>query len=194
LSEIVAFESVTIDGVTQAPARPDEDARDGFRHGGWAVPYSDESMGRAAAASMATAGAIMLGRRTYEDFFRVWPARKGDPYSRILDESRKYVASSTLREPLPWVNSVLLAGDVFGAVDALRREPGRDIVILGSGELVRSLMGHGLVDRFVLLIHPLVLGSGRRLFGQVEMLARLRLTAAPATDRGVVVATYALER
>ena len=89
---------------------------------------------------------------------------------------------------------MLLAGDVFGAVDALRREPGRDIVILGSGELVRSLMGHGLVDRFVLLIHPLVLGSGRRLFGQVEMPARLRLTASQATDRGVVVATYALER
>src|SRR5258708_27240962 len=161
MSKAVVFMNLTLDGVMQAPGRPDEDRRGGFEHGGWAMPYATME---AAEESMAYTGALLLGRRTYEDFYAVWPNRTDNPFTAVLNNSQKYVASTTLKEPLPWMNSTLLKGDVADAVARLKQQPGKDIVILGSGELIQALMPRGLIGEFVLLIHPLVLGSGRRIF------------------------------
>ncbi len=184
MSKIVVFMNLTLDGVMQAPGRPDEDRRDGFEHGGWAAPYATME---AAEESMAYAGALLLGRRTYEDFYAVWPNRTDNPFTAVLNNTQKYVASTTLSEPLSWTNSTLLEGDAAEAVARLKLEPGKDLVVLGSGELIQSLMRHNLVDEYVLLIHPLVLGSGRRLFAEA---AALCLVNTKTTTTGVVIATY----
>jgi dihydrofolate reductase len=189
MTRIVVFMNLTLDGVMQAPGRPDEDARGGFAHGGWAIPYADPVMGRVAAESMATTGALLFGRRTYEDFYAVWPNRKDNPFTEVLNNTRKYVASTTLAEPLPWSNSTLLKGDAAEAVAELKAHPGKDVVVLGSGVLLQSLMRRDLVDEYVLQIHPLVLGSGSRLFTG-GLFATLRLIDTRTTTTGVVVATY----
>ncbi len=196
MSNIIVFESLTLDGVMQAPARSDEDRRDGFRHGGWATPYADPGLGsKIVGKSMTQSGALLLGRRTYEDFYAVWHGRTdGNPYTPVLDNSPKYVASTTLKEPLVWMNSTLLKGDVPGAVAELRAQPGKDIVVLGSGELAQTLMQHNLVDRYVLLIHPLILGSGRRLFADGSAFATLRLIDTETTTTGVLIASYQPDR
>jgi len=191
MRKVILFTSLTLDGVMQAPGRPDEDRRDGFAHGGWATPYADSILGSVAGASMATSGGLLLGRRTYEDFFAVWPNRpEPNPFTEILNTMQKYVASTTLKEPLPWYNSTLLKGDATTAVTKLRQESGKDLVILGSGELAQSLMRRNLVDSYVLLIHPLVLGTGRRLFGAHGPTIALRLVDTTTTSAGVVIATY----
>jgi len=190
MRKVVVFTSVTLDGVMQAPGRPDEDRRDGFAHGGWAQPYNDPVMGAVAAEGMANAGPLLLGRRTYEDFFSFWPHQTDNPFTEVLDTTLKYVASTTLEEPLPWRNSALLEGDAAEAVAGLKRQPGKDLVVLGSGELVQSLRRRNLVDEYVLLIHPLVLGSGRRLFPDGGAFATLRLADTKTTTTGVVIATY----
>jgi dihydrofolate reductase len=191
MSEIIVNENVTLDGVMQGPGRPDEDRRDGFEQGGWGQPYFDEVMGRKAGEGMARTEAFLFGRRTYEDFAAVWPNMPEDnPFATVLNERTKYVASTTLREPLPWANSALLQGDLHDAVTSLKERRGNDIVVLGSGELVRSLMEGGLIDRYVLWIHPLVLGSGRRLFTEGIASASLRLVDTVTTTTGVVIATY----
>ncbi|HEX5440046.1 MAG TPA: dihydrofolate reductase family protein [Ktedonobacterales bacterium] len=190
MSKVVVVNNMTLDGVMQAPGRPDEDTRGGFTHGGWAAPYSDAVMGQAMAEGMSTSGALLLGRRTYEDFYAVWPSRTGNPYTEVLNNAQKYVASTTLTEPLPWQNSTLLKGDVAEAVASLKQQPGKDIVILGSGELIQTLMRRNLIDQFVLLIFPLVLGSGRRLFSDDGAFATLRLANTVTTTTGVVIATY----
>jgi dihydrofolate reductase len=177
--------NLTLDGVMQAPARPDEDRRGGFEHGGWAAPYAAMAQ---AGESIANIGALLLGRRTYEDFYAVWPKRKDDPISARLDSLQKYVVSTTLSVPLPWINSTLLKGDAAEAVARLKQEAGKDLVVMGSGELIQSLMRDNLVDEYVLLIHPLVLGSGRRLFPDGHAFA-LRLVGTKTTN-GVVIATY----
>jgi dihydrofolate reductase len=189
MAKVTVFNSITLDGVMQAPGRPDEDPRGGFAHGGWAVPYMDEVMGRVAARGMERPGSLLLGRRTYEDFYSFWPHQTDNPFTEVLDSTRKYVASTTLREPLPWRNSELLAGDAGDAVAALKGQPGDDLTVLGSGELVRSLMRRDLIDEYVLLIHPLVLGSGRRMFPEGVQVA-LRLAGSVATTTGVLIATY----
>ena len=189
MSKVVVFNSLTLDGVMQAPGRPDEDTRGGFAHGGWAVPYGDEVMGRVAAEGMARGGALLLGRRTYEDFYGFWPHQPDNPYTEALDNSLKYVASTTLAEPLPWRNSRLLEGDAADAVAKLKEQPGKDLVVLGSGQLAGSLIRRGLVDRYTLLIHPLALGSGRRLFPDDTEVA-LRLVDNVTTTTGVLIATY----
>ncbi|SDI78590.1 Dihydrofolate reductase [Actinokineospora alba] len=192
MCRIVVVNSVTLDGVTQAPGHPDEDRRDGFAHGGWAAPYGDSVFAEAMAKSMSTTGALLFGRRTYEHFHAVWPNQpEPNPFTDVLNRTRKYVASRTLTEPLPWQNSTLLAGEAADAVRALKQQPGKDVVILGSGALVRSLMAHGLIDEFLLAIHPVVLGSGQRLFD--GSMASLRLTESVTTTTGVVVATYRSE-
>jgi dihydrofolate reductase len=193
VGKVVAFESVTLDGVMQAPGRPDEDTRGGFRHGGWGAPYADPAMGKVAAQSMETTGALLLGRRTYQDFYGFWPHQTDNPFTEVLNNARKYVASRTLEEPLEWNNSVLLKGDVAEAVARLRKELEKDVVVLGSGDLVQTLVRHGLVDRFMLLIHPLILGEGRRLLPEGLPRRALRLEDTTTTTTGVVVATYALE-
>ena len=190
MRKIVVFMSLTLDGVVQAPGRPDEDRRGGFEHGGWGQPYADPEMGKAAAESGATTDGILLGRRTYEDFYAVWPNQTDNPYTEVLNNTQKYVASTTLKEPLPWMNSTLLEGDAVDAVARLKHQPGKDIVVLGSGELVQSLMRGRLVDQFVLLIHPLILGSGRRLFTDTGSRAALKLVDTRTTSTGVVIATY----
>jgi dihydrofolate reductase len=189
MTRVVVFMNLTLDGVMQAPGRPDEDVRGGFAHGGWATTYADPAMGRVAAESMATTGALLFGRRTYEDFYAVWPHRKNNPFTEVLNNTRKYVASTTLEEPLPWSNSTLLKGDAAKAVAELKAQPGKDIVVLGSGALLKSLMPHNLIDEYVLQIHPLVLGSGSRLFVDGSF-ATLRLVGTTTTTTGVVIATY----
>lgn len=196
MSKVVVINNLTLDGVMQAPARPDEDPRDGFAHGGWALPYNDAVMGRVMAGMMsegtARGGSLLLGRRTYEDFYAVWPNRKDNPYTEVLNSTQKYVASTTLKEPLPWRNSTLLKGDAAEAVARLKQQPGADIGILGSGELIQSLMRRNLIDEWTLLIHPLVLGSGRRLFPDGGPFTALRLVNSVTTTTGVVIATYQL--
>jgi dihydrofolate reductase len=186
MSKIIVFELLTLDGVMQAPGRPDEDQRGGFRHGGWAVPYAAmEASGHNTATT-----SLLLGRRTYEDFYAVWPKRTDSSNTEVLNTTQKYVASTTLSEPLPWSNSTLLSGDAIEAVARLKKELNKDLVVLGSRELVQSLMRHNLIDEYVLLIHPLVLGSGSRLFPEEHAVAALRLVDVKATPTGVVVAIY----
>jgi dihydrofolate reductase len=183
-------ESVTLDGVMQAPAGKDEDTRGGFEHGGWAQPYNDEVIGREMGKGMGKSE-LLFGRRTYEQFASFWPnAPKPNPFSDILAKTPKYVVSRTLEEPLPWENSTLLEGDARDAVARLKDEPGDDLVILGSGELVRSLMSRGLIDEYTLLIHPLVLGSGRRLFADDGSVAPLKLVTSVESTKGVLINTY----
>jgi len=194
MSKVVVTNNVTLDGVMQAPARPDEDTRGGFTHGGWAIPYNDSVMASVMAERMAEGmsrgGALLLGRRTYEDFYAVWPKRTDNPYTEVLNNSQKYVASTTLQEPLPWRNSTLLKGDAAEAVARLKEQSDKDLGILGSGELIQSLMRHNLIDEYVLLIFPLVLGSGRRLFRDGGVPATLRLVNSVTTTTGVIIATY----
>ena len=187
MSKVVVITNLTLDGVMQGPAGPDEDRRGGFEHGGWAAPYAAmEATGN----NFASAGALLFGRRTYENFYAVWPRQTNSPYTEFLNNIPKYVASTTLKEPLPWSNSTLLKGDAAQAVSQLKQQPGKDLLIMGSGELIQSLMRANLIDDYVLLIHPLVLGSGRRLFPDGGAAATLRLIATSTTDKGVVIATY----
>lgn len=187
---VIAIEHVSLDGVMQAPARPDEDSRGGFRHGGWSVPYVDQVMTETMAAGMANTsagGALLLGRRTYADFASVWPQRTGNPVSEHLNKTTKYVASRTLREPLAWQNSILLT-DAAVQVAELKRE--RDLAVIGSGDLLRSLLAGGLVDELLLTIHPLVLGEGQRLFPDSGPSVTLTLVESKPTTTGVIIARY----
>jgi len=190
MRQITVFNSISLDGVMQAPGRPDEDRRDGFQHGGWAVSYADPVMASFAGEGMVRDGGLLFGRRTYEDFYSVWPNRTDNPFTDILNRRQKYVASRTLAEPLPWQNSTLLKGDAVEAVATLKQESDQDLLILGSGELIRSLMPRQLIDRFILLIHPLVLGSGRRLFADDGYLQALKLVESKPTSTGVLIASY----
>jgi dihydrofolate reductase len=190
MTKVVVINNLTLDGVMQAPGRPDEDLRGGFEHGGWALPYNDSVMGSAMGERMAQSEALLLGRRTYEDFAGFWPNQKDNPFTEVLNKAQKYVASTTLEQPLPWSNSTLLDGDAAEAVTRLKEQPAKDNVVLGSGELVQSLRRRDLVDEYVLMIHPLVLGSGRRLFPDGSSFAALRLLDTVATTTGVVIATY----
>jgi len=187
---ITVFNSVSLDGVMQAPGRPDEDRRGGFTHGGWAFGYADPVMASFAGEGMARGGGLLFGRRTYEDFYSVWPNRTDNPFTDLLNRRQKYVASRTLVEPLPWQNSTLLKGEAVEAVARLKQESDEDLLIIGSGELIRSLMPRRLIDRFILLIHPLVLGSGRRLFADDGHLQALKLVDSKPTSTGVLIATY----
>ena len=190
MPKIVAFIHLTLDGVMQGPGRPDEDCREGFEHSGWAAPYNDGTLSKTVAQSMGNAGALLFGRRTYEDFYRVWPGRTENPFTSVLNNSLKYVASRTLKDPLPWINSQLLRGNAEDTVADLRSTPGKDIVILGSGVLVQSLLRRHLVDEMILTIHPLVLGTGRRLFAEGVPTAPLRLASSETTSKGGMIATY----
>jgi dihydrofolate reductase len=140
--------------------------------------------------SLSNAGPLLFGRRTYEDFYAYWPNQSDSPYTEVLNNAQKYVASTTLKEPLPWRNSTLLTGNVPDAVARLKAQPGKDFLVMGSGILIQTLMKHGLVDLFILLIHPLVLGSGHRLFTDGGGFAALQLIDTQTTDNGVVILTY----
>src|SRR5215207_9478386 len=138
MSKVVVLNHLTLDGVMQAPGRPDEDRRGGFAHGGWARPRGD-SVGEAF-GGIAEVGGMLFGRRTYEDFFSFWPNQTGNPFTAVLNTTQKYVASTTLAEPLPWSNSTLLKGEPVAAVATLKQQLDQDLLIMGSGELIQSLM------------------------------------------------------
>ena len=184
--------NISLDGVIQAPGRPDEDTRGGFDRGGWAVPYNDEVMARRMGQGMAASGAMLFGRRTYEDFYGYWPRQTDNPFTPYLNQATKYVVSTTLSEPLPWQNSILLPGDPAVSIADLKAEPGPDLAIVGSAQLVRSLLAANLIDRYVLLIHPLVLGEGRRLFDEQGPGVDFELVDSVTTTKGVMIATYQL--
>ncbi|MFC3500313.1 dihydrofolate reductase family protein [Micromonospora krabiensis] len=192
MGKLVVVENVTLDGVMQAPGGADEDTRGGFRHGGWARPYADHVMAETMGKGMGEDGVLLFGRRTYEQFHGFWSTRTdGNPYTEVLNRKRKYVASRTRTEPLPWANSRLLGNDVPRAVAALKNEVEGDLVVLGSGELVRSLARAGLVDVYTLSIHPLTLGTGTRLFTEgADAYATLELAEAVPTTTGVIIASY----
>lgn len=190
MGKVVVFNHVTLDGVMQAPGRADEDRRGGFKRGGWATARMDAVLGKAAAEGMASGGSLLLGRRTFQNFAAFWPKQKDNPFTAVLNKTRKYVASRTLKEPLEWSNSTLLKGDVAKAVAKLKKQSKKDLVILGSGELIQSLMKHDLIDEYILMIHPVVLGSGRRLFTAKGSDASLKLVGTKESTTGVVIATY----
>jgi dihydrofolate reductase len=180
--------SISLDGVMQAPGRPDEDTRDGFKYGGWAVPYSDETMVAKMGERMGEDRAFLLGRWSYEQLLATWNAR-GGPFKDAFNNTPKYVASSHHDTRLEWPNSTLLHGDVPAAVAALKQSETANLVILGSGVLIGSLMAADVIDEYLLMIAPLVLGTGRRLFPD-GVHASLRLTESVTTPTGVVIAAY----
>jgi len=182
--------NLSLDGVMQAPGRPDEDTRGGFKHGGWGAPYFDPVMAEEAGKGMAQGADLLFGRRTYQDFYTAWHGRTDNPFSAFFDNNQKYVASRTLAEPLPWENSTLLKGEAAETVAKLKLSPGKDLLILGSGELVWSLMQHNLIDEYALSIHPLVLGSGSRLFPDGSRFDKLALVSSKTSSTGVILATY----
>jgi dihydrofolate reductase len=191
LGKVIVIEHLTLDGVMQAPGGPDEDPRDGFEYGGWANQRQDPAMQEVMGAQMSSVWSLLAGRTTYEQFADYWPKQEPNPFTEALNRVQKYVASTTLTEPLPWQNSTLLKGDVADAVARLKGELNENLVVFGSGVLVRSLLPRALVDQLVLLIHPLVLGSGRRLFpGIGSTPLAFELVDSATTGTGVVIATY----
>ena len=189
MSRVVVINHVTLDGVMQAPGRPDEDTRGGFEFGGWAGPNVDEVVNAAMGARMPRSGGLLLGRRSYEDMLSYWNSQDS-PFKDMLNSAPKYVASRTLREPLPWPNSTLLNADVAESVAQLRQRSGKDLNVMGSGELIKTLMRDNVIDEYLLLIHPIVLGAGRRLFGDGGPPASLRLVESNVSTTGVLIATY----
>jgi dihydrofolate reductase len=187
---VVVVNHISLDGVLQGPGRPDEDLRDDFRQGGWARQGAeDAAIGAALAERMGDGFAWLFGRRSYEDMLEHWN-EVGGPFKDGLNKTTKYVDSSNPDTDLPWPNSRLLSGDVPAAVSALREQAGGNLVIMGSGQLIRSLLPHGLVDELFLMIHPLVLGSGQRLFGPTDEQMPLTLVDSAATATGVMLTTY----
>ena len=191
MAEIYAVENLSLDGVMQAPGGEQEDPRDGFPYGGWARPYMDEVAGKVMAEGMRRTGAMLFGRRTYEHMFSFWPKQTdGNPYTEVLNKTQKYVVSRTLAEPLPWQNSTLLRD--IAAVAAVKADVEGDLCVLGSGELIRSLVDAGLLDGYTLQVSPITLGTGRRLFG--DAYSQFRLVSAEPTTTGVIIASYEVIR
>jgi dihydrofolate reductase len=191
MRKVVVVNNLSLDGVMQAPAAKNEDTRGGFQLGGWSLPYNDDVKAKVMGQGMAKKSAMLFGRRTYEHMYKAWHGRTdGNPFTPVLDNAEKFVTSRTLKAPLAWQNSTLLAGDAADSVAALKNEDGPDLVILGSGELIRSLMTRKLIDELQLIIHPLVLGSGRRMFADESTLTKFTLTNSVPTTTGAIIATY----
>jgi dihydrofolate reductase len=184
MGRIVVMNNLTLDGVMQSPGRPDEDARGGFRHGGWGrrAQTPDDAMGNAMSARMADGGGL-------EGWLSYWSQQTDSPFGPALTNTPKYVASTTLKEPI-WPNTTLLRGDIPDAVAAVKARSRGVLAIMGSGELIRTLLPHGLIDEFLLMIHPVLVGSGRRLFSDETPFTLLRLVDSVTTSSGVVIATY----
>lgn len=193
MGRVVVMNHLTLDGVMQGPGRPDEDPRDGFALGGWGQRSASagDAASRAMSERMTVGGGLtgwLFGRRTYEGLLEYWNAT-GGPFKEALNDTPKYVASTTLSEPLAWPNSTLLQGEVTNAVRALKAGVGGVLAIMGSGQLIGSLMNADLIDEYLLMIHPVVLGTGRRLFPeQVHMF--LQLIESTSTTPGIVISVY----
>ena len=183
--------SVTLDGVVQGLGRPDEDTRGGFTQGGWGQGFQDEVMGREMGKGMGKPGEMLFGRRTWEDFIQSWShSTDGNPFTTHLNAATKYVVSRTLSDADAWANSILLSGEAVDTVTELKSRPGRDLSIIGSASLVRALQSAGLIDVYTLLIHPLVLGNGAKLFDDHAAPTNFELTSSVPTSTGVIIAEY----
>jgi dihydrofolate reductase len=192
MRNVIVSEFSTLDGVIQAPAYPDEDPSGGFAHGGWHTAYLDEAAMQRVVGTVQSAAGYLLGRRTYETFAAHWPnaSEEEQPLAEPLNTRPKYVASRTLTEPLGWQNSSLLRGDAIEAVRALRSDDDGDLLILGSTELVQALLREGLVDQIRLMIDPIVIGGGKRLFAEDHDRRPLRLVESQVASTGAILATY----
>lgn len=190
MRKLVASTSVSLDGVMQAPGGPEEDPTADFAFGGWAFPYWDETLDLTDRGFEGEGREIVLGRRTYEIFEGFWPHLPADdPNARSMNGARKYVASRT-RKTLRWENSVLLTGDVVEAVAALKAQPGNDLQIVGSGDLIQWLQAASLIDEYIVWTFPVILGRGKRLFETTVKPGALRLIDTKASPTGVVMSTY----
>ena len=195
MSKVVVTNSLTLDGVMQAPGNPDEDRSGGFEHGGWQLAYFDDIFGSVMMEAFAATGGMLLGRRTYETFAAHWPKQPADdPLAGMMNGLQKYVVSTTLTEPLGWQNSTLIRTDLPAEIAKLKKGSGKEIQVIGSGELAQTLIRHDLVDSYRLMIHPLVLGTGKRLFREGTSLTRLRLVDSKPTTTGVLILTYEPEK
>jgi dihydrofolate reductase len=191
MPKIVVSEFLTLDGVMQAPGDPNEDRSGGFDQGGWQLPYFDEVFAGFVMDGFAGTDGLLLGRLTYENFARHMPRQPAeDPVAGPMNEWRKYVVSTSLSEPLEWQNSTLIEGDVPDEVAKLKEGSGKDIQVMGSGKLVQTLIRHDLVDEYRLMIHPLVLGEGKRLFWEETPLKRFHLLDSKSSGKGVLLLTY----
>jgi len=193
MRKVIVQEWMTLDGVVQAPGAADEDTTGGFKYGGWHLRYFDDISQKWVVEDLAAAGGFLLGRRTYEGFAAHWPnaSEEEQVVAQPLNTKPKYVASRTHTEPLEWQNSTVLQGDVAKAVAALKQEDGGDLLVIGSTQLVQTLIEHDLVDEFRVMIDPLVVGGGKRIFGDDGVLRPLRLVDSKVTTTGAIVATYA---
>jgi dihydrofolate reductase len=180
---------LTLDGVMQAPGGPEEDASDGFAYGGWSVSYWDDQMGQLMGDFMSQPFDLVLGRKTYDIFAGFWPTAPDDAGGKPLNDATKYVASRGLPN-LPWQPSVLIAGDAGDGVAELKAGDGPDLQVHGSGDLIQTLLRHGLVDEFLLWVFPVVIGSGKRLFADGTVPGGLRLVDSSVSSTGVVIGRY----
>lgn len=193
MRKVIVNEFMTLDGVAQAPGGADEDTAGGFEHGGWHLRYFDEISQNWVLENLAKAGGFVLGRRTYEIFAGYWPnaPEEEQVLAQPLNTLPKYVASTTLTEPLEWQNSTVLRGDVAEAVAALKQDEGAELHVIGSTQLVQTLIEHDLVDEFRVMIDPLLVGGGKRIFRDDGALRPLRLVDSAVTTTGAILATYA---
>jgi dihydrofolate reductase len=192
MRRIVVTEFLTLDGVYQAPGGPDEDRDGGFPYGGWQMEYGhDEAQQKVRAAEVDATSAWLLGRRTYDIFAAYWPFQPDtNRWAAALNLRSKYVVSRTLSEPLSWQNTTLISDDVVARLRALKDQPGGDIRVLGSGNLVQTLIQDDLVDEFALTVYPLILGTGKRLFGEGLDARRFELVETLPGDQGAVMLIY----
>jgi dihydrofolate reductase len=191
MRRLVASTFASLDGIMQAPGGPEEDPTGGFALGGWMFNYSDEGVDLSAAGFDGKDRELLLGRRTYEIFEAYWPYQPDDdPIARTLNAARKHVASRTLTK-LQWNNSTVLRGDVVSAITALKLQAGADLQIIGSGNLIQALQTASLIDEYNVWTYPLVLGRGKRLFGETAKPSALRLVRSKVSTTGVVMSTYA---
>lgn len=193
MRKVVVFEWMSLDGVVQAPAYSDEDTSGGFKHGGWHLRYFEERSMKWVVETVSGAGGFLFGRRTYDVFAAHWPnaSQEEQPLARPLNTLPKYVASRTLKEPLPWQNSMLLGDDIIESVAKLRREDGKPLLAIGSTQVAAALLAHDLVDELRLMIDPVVLGGGKRFFRDDGVCRRLTLAESETTSTGAILATYA---
>jgi dihydrofolate reductase len=190
VSKLVVLEYVPLDGVIQAPGHAGEDPAGGFEHSGWTGPYMSDHR-RNVAESFYAADAFLFGRLTYEIFAEYWPTvtDAGDEIAHALNSRPKYVASTSLTEPA-WDGTTVLGADVAAEVAKLKAQPGGEILVVGSSELAQTLMEHGLVDEYRLLVHPIVLGGGKKLFRDGATAIPMHLVDAKASTSGLVLLTY----